>query len=135
MISHVESLAPSLSVLVVDDDREAADSLALLLRFWGHQVQVAHTRVAGLRAAQEDPPDLIFLDLGLAARNGYKVARRLRRQTDRAPLLVALTGFGSQAERDRARSAGFDRCFAKPTDPWELKHLLKDHSEALACPL
>ena len=117
-----------LRVLVVDDNRDAADSLAMLLKLKGHDVRVTYDGTAALTAASFQP-DLVFLDLGMPGMDGYEVARRLRQLPEgQRCLLAALTGWGQEEDRRRTREVGFDRHLVKPVDPAELSALL----EALA---
>jgi CheY-like chemotaxis protein len=112
-------------VLVVDDNRDAADSLAVLLRLHGHEVRVAYEGPAALAASAEFGPDLVLLDLGMPGMDGYEVARRLRQSPAFAGrVLAALTGWGQEADRMRTREAGFDHHLVKPADPGELAALL-----------
>ncbi len=113
------------SVLVVDDNADAAESLALVLRAAGYEVRTAHDGPAALEAAAAARPDAVLLDLGLPRMDGYEVARRLRRQAGAAPpLLVAVTGYGQEENRRRAEQAGFDGYLVKPADPGEVQRLL-----------
>jgi two-component system CheB/CheR fusion protein len=117
--------APSRRVLVVDDDRDAADSLALLLGVRGHQVQTAHDGVAALEAARAFGPEVVLLDIGLPRLDGYQVARLLRQEPQtQGALLVALTGYGQEQDRRRSLAAGFDIHLVKPFDPDELEEIL-----------
>jgi two-component system CheB/CheR fusion protein len=112
-------------VLVVDDNIDAAESLGRLLRLLGHQVALAHDGPAALGAFATDPPQIVFLDIGLPGMDGYEVARQLRRcPTGANALLVALTGYGQDEDRVRAHEAGFDHHFVKPVDPVVLEDLL-----------
>jgi PAS domain S-box-containing protein len=112
-------------VLVVDDNTDAAESLAVLLRLSGHDARVANDGFAALRAAQEMRPDLILLDIGMPGMDGYEVARRLRQDAAfRDVKLVALTGWGQEEDRRRSKSAGFDAHYVKPIDPDVLEKLL-----------
>ena len=107
--------APPRRVLVVDDNADAAASLALLLRFSGHEVHVAHDGEAALRLAEEVLPQAVLLDVGMPGLDGYEVARRLRERPDtRDALLIAVTGYGAEADRRRTRAAGFDHHLTKP---------------------
>jgi PAS domain S-box-containing protein len=120
-------LAPgrSLRILVVDDNRDAADGLVLLLERAGHRVSTAHDGEEALRAAPELRPDAVVLDIGLPKLDGYEVARRIRAEAWGATVvLVALTGFGQEADRRMARAAGFDSHLVKPVDPRELLRTL-----------
>jgi CheY-like chemotaxis protein len=102
-------------VLVVDDNRDAAETLSALLEILGHNPQVANDGPAALAAMQEFRPQLVFLDLGMPGMHGCEVAEAIRR--DRRfdqPVLVALTGWGSESDRERTRAAGFDAHMTKP---------------------
>ena len=112
-----------LRVLVVDDNKDTVDSLAMLLRLAGHEVATAASGPAALRAALSENPDVVLLDLGLPGIDGYEVARRIREQTDK-PLLIAMTGYGQAEDRERSKEAGFERHLVKPVDPAQLQHLL-----------
>jgi signal transduction histidine kinase/ActR/RegA family two-component response regulator len=112
-------------VLVVDDSKEAAQSVALLLRRWGHDVRVAYDGQAALDEVQARRPDVVLLDIGMPGLDGYEVARRLRQTEADKLVLVALTGYGQEEERERARQAGFDYHVLKPVEPGDLKDLLR----------
>ena len=102
-------------VLVVDDNIDAAKTLAHLLADFGHDVQVAHDGDAALALAQAHTPELVLLDIGLPGMNGYEVVRRLREDPrTREAKVVAVTGYGQGADRQRALSAGFDQHLVKP---------------------
>jgi signal transduction histidine kinase/integral membrane sensor domain MASE1/ActR/RegA family two-component response regulator len=117
--------APARRVLVVDDNADAADSLAQLLRLAGHEVRVAYDGPAALEAARTYRPDAVLLDIGLPGMSGYEVAKLLRTQPGPRPtLLVAVTGYGRQEDRRRSREAGFDVHLTKPVDPHELERVL-----------
>jgi signal transduction histidine kinase len=112
-------------VLVVDDNRDAADSLAMLLRLLGHEVGTAHDGMAALDAARAFVPEVVLLDIGLPNMDGYEVARRLRQEPALSgALLVALTGYGQEQDRRRSLEAGFDIHLVKPVDPDELEAIL-----------
>jgi two-component system CheB/CheR fusion protein len=111
-------------VLLVDDNRDAADSLALLLQASGHEVRTAHDGLAGLEAARAARPEVVLLDIGLPRMDGYEVARRLRAQLGHDVVLVALTGYGQADDRRRAREAGFNIHLVKPVDLDALERLL-----------
>jgi two-component system CheB/CheR fusion protein len=105
-------------VLLVDDNVDAADSLALVLRASGHAVWVAYAPDFALALALEARPDVVVLDIGLPGTDGYTVARTLRAQRMTAGCtLVALTGYGQPEDVARAREAGFDHHLVKPVDP------------------
>jgi PAS domain S-box-containing protein len=112
-------------VLVVDDNSDAADSLALLLRIDGHDVRVAHEGDGAIATARGFRPEVVLLDIGLPGMSGYEVARRLRVEPDAsAPTLVALTGHGQREDRQRTSAAGFDHHLTKPVDYETLRALL-----------
>ncbi|HEX3125964.1 MAG TPA: CheR family methyltransferase [Thermoanaerobaculia bacterium] len=117
--------AHSRRVLVVDDNVDTAESLAMLLRMKGHDVQVAYDGLAALRTARAFHPDAVLLDIGLPGLDGYQVAARLRRRRRTAgSLLVALTGYGREEDRARAQEAGFDHHLTKPVDPQAIYEML-----------
>jgi CheY-like chemotaxis protein len=104
-------------ILVVDDNADAADVLAEALRTYGHHVLVAHDGAGALAAAAAFAPDAAVLDIGLPGMDGYELARRLRAElSGRPPRLVALTGYGQDGDRAKAREAGFDVHLVKPVD-------------------
>jgi PAS domain S-box-containing protein len=107
-----------LRVLVVDDNRDAADSLAMMLELTGHEVRAAHDGLAALAEAERFEPDVILLDIGMPGMNGYEVAMRLRETPHgRHARIVALTGWGAEDDKRRAVEAGFDQHLTKPVDP------------------
>jgi two-component system CheB/CheR fusion protein len=119
--------APGRRVLVVEDNPDAAESLALLLRAAGHEVRVAADGPAALEAAAAFRPQVVLLDIGLPKMDGYEVARRLRRGAGRdGLLLVALSGYGQEEDRRRSRAAGFDAHLVKPADLDALQELLAE---------
>ncbi|HUQ74196.1 MAG TPA: ATP-binding protein, partial [Burkholderiales bacterium] len=115
-----------LDLMVVDDNADAAISLATLLRMQGHAVWVEHEAGKALRRAMEKSRlDAIILDIGMPGMDGYELARQLRAQPKLAEvLLIALTGYGQAEDRDRARAAGFDHHVTKPADIGELTRIL-----------
>jgi signal transduction histidine kinase/DNA-binding response OmpR family regulator len=115
--------AASFRVLVVDDNVDAAESLALLLRTMGQVVQTAFDGPAALEAAEAFGPDVVLLDIGLPGMDGYEVAQELRRRGLGDVVLVALTGYGQQQDLARARAAGFDHHLVKPADISRLPEL------------
>jgi signal transduction histidine kinase len=117
-------------VLVVDDNVDNAESLALLLRLGGHEARTAQTGPGAIAAASEFRPEVVLLDIGLPGMDGYEVARRLREGTGgKTLLLVAQTGYGQEDDRCRSRQAGFDAHLVKPIDPGTLLTLLADAGE------
>jgi len=117
----------SLNVLIVEDNVDAADSLSLLLRVHGHQVQVARTGQAALEMAAASRPDMVLLDIGLPGMDGYQVAQRLRERPDFQDVMIcALTGYTpSDADRQRQHETGFDHHFVKPIGIARLLELLE----------
>jgi signal transduction histidine kinase len=112
-------------LLLVDDNVDAVESLAVLLRADGHDVRVAHDGPGALAQIESFRPHLVVLDIGLPGMNGYEIAQRIRARPELgAPTLVALTGYGQQEDRKRARAAGFDHHFIKPADVNALQRLL-----------
>jgi signal transduction histidine kinase/DNA-binding response OmpR family regulator len=112
-------------ILVVDDNVDAAESLAVLLGIWGHEVQVAHDGVAALELAPKFDPELVFLDIGLPEMNGYDVARHLRQDTGLTKAkYIALSGYGTEHDQRRSREAGFDLHLVKPVDPRSLSGVI-----------
>jgi PAS domain S-box-containing protein len=104
-------------ILVVDDNADAAASLALLLKFSGHEAHVAHDGEAALRLAETLRPDAVLLDVGMPGMDGYEVARRLRQRPGMDNLvIIAVTGYGAETDRRRARAAGFDHHLTKPIE-------------------
>jgi CheY-like chemotaxis protein len=112
-------------ILVVDDNRDSAESLAMLLELHGHQTFRAHDGLEAIEEATRLRPDVILLDIGLPTLNGYETARRIReilRET--RPMLVALTGWGQEEDRRRSEEAGFDAHMVKPVDYRALERML-----------
>jgi signal transduction histidine kinase len=113
-------------ILVVDDNGDAADTLALLLEASGHEVRVAYDGRGGLAAAREFRPDVALLDIGLPDVSGHELARSIRREPWGAKVrLVALTGWGQDEDRRRTSDAGFDEHLTKPVDPAVLARVLR----------
>jgi signal transduction histidine kinase len=116
------------TVLVADDNYDAAQSLALMLAIDGHEVRTARDGLEALRIAEDFRPDLVLLDIGMPKLDGYQTARRLRKRPWAADIrVVALTGWGQEEHGERARQAGFDRLLVKPVDPEALSALLAGH--------
>ncbi|MEZ0314946.1 MAG: ATP-binding protein [Myxococcota bacterium] len=117
-----------LKVLVVDDNVDAAESLAQLLTLWGHKVEVAGDGPSALRIADSLSPELVLLDIGLPGMDGYQVAAALRATDPRtaATHVVAVSGYGQARDRERSREAGFDAHLTKPVDIARLRQLVSD---------
>ena len=112
-------------ILIADDNEDAADALAMLLRLAGHEVCTAHGGQAALDLAGTFKPEIALLDIGMPDLNGYDVARQLRGSAQgKALRLIALTGWGQEDDKRRARDAGFDHHLTKPVDPRRLNALL-----------
>jgi two-component system, sensor histidine kinase len=128
--TSVEQAAPGttpLDVLIADDNVDFANSFGNLLDLDGNAIRVVHDGRSAYEAAREAPPDVAFLDIGMPAINGYDLARLLRAEAStRAAVLVAVTGWGQEADRDRVHAAGFDYHLVKPVDAEELKQVLAE---------
>ena len=122
---RASTLTSKRRILVVDDNVDGAETLAMLLEFSGHKVLIAHSGPEALRAAADFRPEVVFLDIGLPGMNGYEVAQRLRAELGlSATLLVALTGWGTEEDKNRARRAGFDHHLTKPVEVSSVEQLL-----------
>ena len=114
-------------LLVVDDNKDAADSLAILLRMNGHDVQLAYNGPSAIELASTYLPDIVFLDIGMPVVDGYEVARQLRKIPHlQNAILTALTGWGQDEDRQRTAQAGFDFHLVKPVDPKAVETLLNN---------
>jgi len=115
-----------LQVLVVDDDRDASESLAKLLHCCGHRVNTAHDGMAACELAKSHAPDVILLDIGLPKMDGFEVAAALREVTWRKrPFMIAVTGFGGDDDRRQSAASGIDMHLVKPVDPAHLQEVLE----------
>ena len=137
-VSTREQQAPgsirTLRVLIVDDNRDAADSLNLLLVSMGQKVCVAYDGQCAISAAKTFEPDVVLLDIGMPNMSGYEVARALRTDASAAKTaLVAVTGWGQEADRERAKEAGFSHHFVKPISEEALRSILTEVSSAENC--
>jgi CheY-like chemotaxis protein/two-component sensor histidine kinase len=116
---------PSLRMLIVDDNRDAADSLAMLMRTTGNEIRTAYDGLEALQAASEFRPEVVLLDIGLPKIDGHEVAQRLRREPwGQRVCLIAVTGWSDESDRARSRAAGFDHHLVKPLDTGLLAQLL-----------
>ena len=114
-------------ILVVDDNEDAASTLAVLLRIAGNEVQTAYDGAAAIAAAQSSPFDVIMLDIGMPKMNGFAVCRALRAEPwGSGVVIVALTGWGQDEDRRKSKEAGFDGHLVKPVDYADLMKLLAD---------
>ncbi|NUZ05533.1 hybrid sensor histidine kinase/response regulator [Piscinibacter koreensis] len=124
--------AGGLRVLIADDNLDLATSLGDVLGSLGHKVSIVHDGHAALEAATSQPFDVALFDIGMPGLNGYELARRVRAsETARDLLMVAVTGFGQQADRERTADAGFNRHMVKPVAPRELIEFLDAHARRL----
>jgi len=123
--AEAEKARRRLRVLVVDDNRDAVESMALLLGIWGHEVTTAAEGGTALDLANRLHPDVVLLDIGLPGLNGYEVARRIRAQPGgEKTVLMAMTGYGQAEDRQRAQEAGFALHLVKPIEPEALQQAL-----------
>jgi CheY-like chemotaxis protein len=118
-------VARPLAILVVEDNEDAAEGLAMVLRLWGHDVRVAYDAAAALEIVERYAPDVVLSDLGLPGMSGYDLAQRLRQRPGfGGAVLVALSGYGREEDKRRALDAGFDHHLVKPPDLEALARLL-----------
>jgi PAS domain S-box-containing protein len=127
--------AKRLRILVVDDNADAADSLALLLQALGQETRTVYDGTAALAAVESFRPQVVLLDLGMPKMDGYQVARRISSEPGGVrPLLVAITGWGQDADKQRSREAGFHHHFVKPVGEQTLRRLLEEVAVIRAAP-
>jgi CheY-like chemotaxis protein len=108
-------MSPRARVLIVEDNVDAADALAMLLDLLGHEVVIAHDGLAAVESVERTCPDVMLVDIGLPGIDGFEVARRVRaHEHGKRVLLVALTGYGRDDDKERTRAAGFDHHLTKP---------------------
>ncbi len=125
--SPVAAKARRCRVLVVDDRRDAADTLGALLELEGHDVRIVYDGVEAVKTALEYEPEAVLLDIGLPQLDGFEAARRIREQTkDRSVLLIAFSGWGQREYVERAKEIGFDHYLTKPVEFAELRRLLSE---------
>lgn len=114
-------------ILVVDDNVDGGTSLQIYLEILGHRVELVHTGHAALERVNRSMPEVIFLDIGLPDMTGYEVAQAIRStQSDRSPLILAITGWGTQKDKDQAIDAGCDAHFTKPIDVQEIEKVINE---------
>jgi CheY-like chemotaxis protein len=112
-------------LLVVDDNRDAAEIMSMLLQMWGHEVAYAFDGPSALQTAEQWQPEAVFLDIGLPGMDGYEVAARLRELPHaKDAVLIAITGYGQDDDRLRSRRAGIDHHLVKPVAPDTLRSLI-----------
>jgi CheY-like chemotaxis protein len=118
---------PTRKILVVDDNKDAADSAGMLLALWGHQVKVAYDGPSAIAVARDYQPELCLIDLGMPGMDGFAVAGALRQESAlRDARLVAMTGFDREVERKSSRDAGFDNFLVKPVEVTALRAILAE---------
>jgi CheY-like chemotaxis protein len=116
---------PKRRLLVVDDNKDAAESMSMLLEMWGHDVAYAYDGPTALETAEQWQPEAVFLDIGLPGMDGYEVAERLRELPHaKDAVLIAITGYGQDDDRLRSRQAGIDHHLVKPVAPDALRSLI-----------
>jgi DNA-binding response OmpR family regulator len=111
-------------ILIIEDDLDTAESMARVFKLFGHEVQVAHNGRQAIELALVHRPRFVLLDLGLPGLDGYQVASRLRQECAEPLVIIAVTGYGQLADRERSREAGIDHHFLKPTNLFTLQELL-----------
>jgi two-component system CheB/CheR fusion protein len=112
-------------LLVIDDNKDAAESMSMLLEMWGHEVAYAYDGPSALQTAQQWHPEAVILDIGLPGMDGYQVAERLRAlPRGKQAVLIAITGYGQEDDRRRSRRAGIDHHLVKPVAPDMLRRLI-----------
>lgn len=112
-------------LLVVDDNRDAAESMSMLLELWGHEVAYAYDGPSALETAEQWHPQAVFLDIGLPGMDGYEVAEKLRELPHaKDAVLIAITGYGQEDDRVRSQRAGIDHHLVKPVAPDALRDLI-----------
>ncbi len=120
------SITPRRRILIADDNRDSAETLAALLRMEGHEVTSVHDGPVALSVFNQIKPDVALLDIGMPGLTGYEVARKMRQTSAGASLkLIAITGWGQDIDKERAHAAGFDHHLTKPVDPQRLAELLR----------
>src|SRR5262249_4336648 len=130
--STVSRTGPRGKVVIADDNRDAADSLKLLLELSGYDTFVAYNGQQALDIGTRERPSAFILDVGMPDMTGYEVARRIRQQAwGRSALLVAVTGWGQDDDKERAKAAGFDRHLTKPVNPEAVEQVLVSHLQAV----
>ena len=111
-------------MLVADDNIDAGESLAMLLRLDGHEVELASNGAQAVELFDRMRPEIAILDIGMPGLNGYEVAQRIRQKVQNGVTLIAVTGWGQEADKARAAASGFDHHFTKPVEPSVLSALV-----------
>jgi PAS domain S-box-containing protein len=118
-------------ILIADDNHDAADSLAALLSIMGNEVRTAYDGMDAIQAAKHFQPDLVFLDIGMPRLNGYETCQQIRSQIDRNVMIVALTGWGHEHDKQRSQAAGFNEHLVKPLDAAALQRVLEQRDAVM----
>jgi signal transduction histidine kinase len=118
----------SVRILVVDDNRDSAESIAKLLELWGHDVRIAHDGLVAVEMALADRPEVVLLDIGLPGLNGYRACQAMRQHGMTEELIVAMTGYGQEEDRRQSLESGFDRHLVKPIDLRTIERLLAERT-------
>jgi DNA-binding response OmpR family regulator len=135
-MTTVSAPARPLLILIIEDNLDTADGLSRFLRLGcGYTVITATDGLKGLQAAIADHPDVVVCDLGLPKRNGLLVGEEILNVLDPKPLLIAITGYGDNATRELARTAGFHHFLVKPADPFEVEAIIQSHFAPVAEPV
>ncbi len=125
--AEAPAVAPQRRMLVVDDNKDAATMLAMMLQVLGNEVFQAHDGLEALAAAERLRPDVILMDIGMPRLNGYDAARRIRQQPwGQQMMIIALTGWGQEQDRKQSREAGFDHHLVKPAEPAVILKLIAE---------
>jgi CheY-like chemotaxis protein len=133
VVSREEALEPIGSILVVDDNRDAADTLRMLLEALGAEVRIARDGREALELFRACDPAVVLMDIGMPGMDGYEVARLMRAQfPDRQPIMIAVTGWGQEEDRRRAHAAGFDHHLVKPAHIATIRSLLEAHPQRVS---
>jgi signal transduction histidine kinase len=119
----------SIRILVVDDNRDSAESIGKLLELWGHDVRLAYDGISGVEIALAERPEVILLDIGLPGLNGYRACQAMRQQGMTGELIVAMTGYGQEEDRKLSLESGFDRHLVKPIDLRVIERLLAERAK------
>ena len=120
------SASAARQVLVVDDNRDGAQTLAMLLRYAGHQVKVAFSGIQALQIAQDQKPNVILLDLAMPGMDGFQVAQALRERPEtKDALIIAVSGYGNPDDQERCLSAGFNQHLLKPVKREQVLEIIK----------
>jgi CheY-like chemotaxis protein len=130
-MSTLISVRP-LKLLVVDDNTDAADSLACCMRGFGHRVIATYDGSEAIEQLRDSHFDAVLCDIGLPGHSGYDVASEVRCLGDRDTLVVAITGYGSESVKEAAWEAGFDYWFVKPAEPDKIERILEGHFRAVS---